>query len=204
MSGVSGDAIAVLDSGKGTSTSKASTALVLLLSQGVLADQDAMAEVYHAIQHDRLVVPVYVHSRGYIYSEARKAILEFKASWMRRLPPQEADEVTTVLLDVITNTIAVDWRPDGGQNQTAAAIQEIMSRIAVFRNEHQRRQSLARDSQQSTLMAPRTSGGESKDALYKTKSKSRSPVILLARLSRVRLTVRARLHHERVKKANVV
>jgi len=133
FAGERGEAIAEIDKGIGED-GEASTALVLLLSQGVLADQDAMAEVYHAIQLHRLVVPVYVHSRGYNYAEARNAILEFNASWMRQTcsSPETGKEISAALIDVITNTIAVDWRPDGGYNQTAAAIEEITARIAAF------------------------------------------------------------------------
>jgi len=102
--------------------------VVLLLTRGVLADQEAMAEVYQGITLGRHVVPIYVHGGGYDYAAAHDAIVKFQPSWAT----SDATQVDAQLEDVITNMIAIDWRPDGGYNQTAAAIQELVARNNAF------------------------------------------------------------------------
>ena len=106
------------------------SALVLLLTKGVLADNAAMAEAYQAIKHGCVVVPICVAGRGYDYSTASGALASLDALWA---PEEEAPRVPGALLSVIPNTISVDWRPEGGQNQTAAAVAEVAERIGAHR-----------------------------------------------------------------------
>jgi len=111
---------------------KPGAAVILLLTKDVFADQAAVHEVYHAIKNDAAVVPICVAGRGYDYASASSMLSNLTASWAS---PQEEADVHATLLSVVPNTISIDWRPEGGDNQTAAAVAEAAARIGLHRTE---------------------------------------------------------------------
>ena len=111
---------------------KFGTALVLLLTKEVLEDDDAMAVAYHAIKCGSTLVPINLAGQGYDYGSAHASILKIQAEW---LPEEEREAVPKALLNVLPNSICVDWRPNGGENQTKAAVEEVARRIDAARSE---------------------------------------------------------------------
>ena len=99
---------------------------VLLLTENVLADTVAMRAAAEAARFDHLLVPVLLSSRGYSYEKAVPALRELQ---LPGFAAAELDPMRNKLLEVLPNTIAVDWRPEGGANGTAAAANEIVGRI---------------------------------------------------------------------------
>ena len=82
--------------------------VALLMTAEVLADSDAMLEAAAAVKADRLLVPVMVYGYGYGYHMAHPMINKLE---LDGFSTEEMTEARKALLDVIPNTIAVDWNP---------------------------------------------------------------------------------------------
>ena len=82
--------------------------VALLMTAEVLANSDAMLEAAAAVKADRLLVPVMVYGYGYGYHMAHPMINKLE---LDGFSTEEMTEARKALLDVIPNTIAVDWNP---------------------------------------------------------------------------------------------
>mmetsp|Transcript_72082 Transcript_72082/g.120041 ORF Transcript_72082/g.120041 Transcript_72082/m.120041 type:complete len:147 (+) Transcript_72082:2-442(+) len=85
-----------------------------------------MTEAAAAVKAGALLVPVMVVGHGYTYSMPGLVI---PALELDSYSPEEMTEVRKLLLDTITNTIAVDWNPALGPT---AASKEILKRSKSF------------------------------------------------------------------------
>jgi len=102
--------------------------VVLMLTQGVLDDKEAMGTAAVAVEAGRLLVPVLVVGSGYAFHQAHSvANLEFDEIELRQMRTTREQ-----LKDLMTNTIAIEWRPDGGENMARAAIAEIKTRMRAI------------------------------------------------------------------------
>jgi len=100
--------------------------VVLLLTDRVLSCGHAMTEAAAAVKAERLLVPVMLAGFGYGYHMAHPWLSELELDGHT---PEEMAEARKALLDVIPNTIAVDWDPALGSGLARAAAKEIRGRL---------------------------------------------------------------------------
>jgi len=131
--------------GGGSSTAKLvneSELFVVLLTQQLLLDANALFEVWMAMQQNLPIVTVMVSGAGYDYAEA-SAVYEDLPSQR----PETAAELQQMLPDGVsvgtvgrmlhgnlTAIIALSWSPLASQNHLAALVDDITSRIKRRKN----------------------------------------------------------------------
>jgi len=136
-----------------------SDTLVLLLTKSTLTSVTCLLSVAEAIFHSRSIVSIVVIGRGYDFSEAQRVLRNLPAElgpeqlgkFRRGLraacgthggdvsPPASSRRVTADndllqdvqgrLLETIPNVIAINWFPEGGDNQLTACVEEIFRRM---------------------------------------------------------------------------
>jgi len=104
---------------------------VLLLTETVLEDDEAMREAVAAVETGRLLVPVHVVGAGYGFHMASKL-----AGFLQ----QEGTDSQKLFIECLCCSIAVDWRPENGKFMVEAAAAEIRIRG----NEHRKSKRLAK------------------------------------------------------------
>ena len=120
-----------------------SDALVLLLTEHVLARPWVLLEVYEALRIGKPIVPVLCEGRGYDFGAA-EAHMRDLAGYLERTNPGSAATLRSELADrglqfsrlqaaLVTSLpqiIAVKFKPDGSERQLEATTKDVVARIA--------------------------------------------------------------------------
>jgi hypothetical protein len=133
--------------------------VIVLLTEHLLTEPRILFCLWHAMQGDKLVVPVYCERRGYSFASAQTFLADLEHS----LPPDAyaellalveaegysdaVDAVGTLQAELhatLPSLIAVAFDPEGGANQLAAVVRKIMNKVRAA--SRARDSSAARDS----------------------------------------------------------